>query len=432
LFGYIGDQNHWDIPERALRVRWNSQDGFFVENLFHFECTEYKQALDWFLTGVKNKFMASHRLNHSSSRSHCIFEIIIEQQKAFSEDEEQQTIKSKLTLVDLAGSEKLQHYRHDQLMKESININRSLLTLGKCISALTPGSGKEKHVPYRESQLTKLLKHSLGGNCFTMIVACLSPSDSFADENINTLYYASRARRIKNEPVFNENEQQKLIRNLKQEIRDLRAENTTFQQLIQIPQEKTVIHEVTQKTGSDEVVPADAKFLQEKVVSSVNLLKKLSTLNRSLRKSFDEMEGRYSKQGTQNKDLELENQSLRERIEILESLLDGNPSESSSPVFRSKSSFQQRSKSREGARSQKKQHVIRPLKTNNTGLNDKQRNSPSNYRRPDADRDQKHQALSESRSNSRNSNHYDWSRFERDPQNDVNEIASMFLKLHKS
>ncbi|KAL0490938.1 kinesin-like protein KIF, partial [Acrasis kona] len=197
--------------------------------------------MELFMTGVKNKHMASHRLNHSSSRSHCIFEVSVTQQMESTSDSEQkehQVVTSKLCMVDLAGSEKSQLHEQEQMIKESININRSLLTLGKCISALTNKNQPQLHVPYRESQLTKLLKHSLGGNCYTLMIACISPNDAFIDENVNTLYYASRAKRIQNAPVLNEDEQQKTIRLLKRQVHDLKAENSSLQQLLNMSNSK--------------------------------------------------------------------------------------------------------------------------------------------------------------------------------------------------
>lgn len=89
-------------------------------------------------------------------------------------------------------------------MKEGININMGLLSLGNVISALTePNVNGKKHIPYRDSKLTRILQDSLGGNSNTLMVACISPAESNFEESLNTLKYASRARRIKNKPVVN-------------------------------------------------------------------------------------------------------------------------------------------------------------------------------------------------------------------------------------
>jgi hypothetical protein len=106
--------------------------------------------------------------------------------------------------VDLAGSERIKEsgvvgiHQH-----ESININKDLFVLGKVVSALAEkgkagNNSTRVHVPYRDSKLTRLLRHSLGGNCCTVIAACVSPTDRNLDESVNTLRYALRARTITN------------------------------------------------------------------------------------------------------------------------------------------------------------------------------------------------------------------------------------------
>ena len=55
-----------------------------------------------------------------------------------------------------------------------------------------------QHIPYRESKLTSLLKQSIGGNCYCLMLACIVPNDAFIDENVSTLHYASRATYIRN------------------------------------------------------------------------------------------------------------------------------------------------------------------------------------------------------------------------------------------
>lgn len=114
---------------------------------------------------------------------------------------------SKLHFVDLAGSERLKKTGAvGNTMKEGININMGLLSLGNVISALTEPSkngAAKKHIPYRDSKLTRILQDSLGGNSNTLMVACVSPAESNFEESLNSLKYASRARRIKNKPIVN-------------------------------------------------------------------------------------------------------------------------------------------------------------------------------------------------------------------------------------
>ena len=152
--------------------------------------------------------LASHNLNDLSSRSHTIFCLTIESQDITHNE---MVTVSKLQLVDLAGSEKQALTGTTGVQaKESIDINKSLLVLRKVITALTDqkqggGSNENKmsFVPYRESKLTCLLKQSLGGNSYTLMVACLSPSDRYLEENLSTLNYAARASLISNVPTKN-------------------------------------------------------------------------------------------------------------------------------------------------------------------------------------------------------------------------------------
>lgn len=128
----------------------------------------------------------------------------------------------KLSLVDLAGSEKMQltgATAGSLLQKQSIGINKSLFVLRKVIKALAAGSAQQlQTVPYRDSTLTRLLKHSLGGNCLTLMIACLCPPDRYAEENMSTLNYAALTQRITNRAVVNEDPKTALIRRLRQEV----------------------------------------------------------------------------------------------------------------------------------------------------------------------------------------------------------------------
>ncbi|KAI8989755.1 kinesin [Trametes punicea] len=122
------------------------------------------------------------------------------------------TVVSKFHFVDLAGSERLKRTAAaGERIKEGISINSGLLALGNVISALGDPSRAKSHtasyIPYRDSKLTRLLQDSLGGNAHTLMIACVSPAEWNANETINTLKYANRARNIKNHAVVNEKEE---------------------------------------------------------------------------------------------------------------------------------------------------------------------------------------------------------------------------------
>jgi len=136
-------------------------------------------------------------------------------------------------MVDLAGSER-QAFTGNQANKESIDINKSLFTLRQVITALTDKKNQQnQYIPYRESKLTSLLRHSLGGNSYCLMIACLNPCDLYIEENISTLQYASKASYISNKPIKNEDPKMRLIDDLKKENRILNEELIKANETIQ-------------------------------------------------------------------------------------------------------------------------------------------------------------------------------------------------------
>ena len=110
------------------------------------------------------------------------------------------------------------------ILKEGAAINKSLMALGSVINALGEMSkGKQVHIPYRDSKLTRLLQESLGGNASTLMIAALSPADYNHDETLGTLNYARRVKLVENKVEKNEDVREKEIRQLKEEIEALRA-----------------------------------------------------------------------------------------------------------------------------------------------------------------------------------------------------------------
>jgi hypothetical protein len=184
-----------------------------------FECTSASDLLNLFHSGLRSKVVASHNLNNASSRSHSIFTITVETVDPSNLDN---VVTSKLQLVDLAGSEKISASgTTGYTAKESIEINKSLFVLRKVINRLSDSKGGVGinegafHVPYRDSKLTSLLKQSLGGNSFCLMIACISPADKFYEESLSTLNYASRAANICNQPIKNTDPKIKIISELK-------------------------------------------------------------------------------------------------------------------------------------------------------------------------------------------------------------------------
>ncbi|XP_074031965.1 kinesin family member unc-104 isoform X1 [Leptinotarsa decemlineata] len=212
-----------------LRVREHPLLGPYVEDLSKLAVMSYQDIHDLIDEGNKARTVAATNMNETSSRSHAVFTIFFTQQRV---DEATQLCTekvSKISLVDLAGSERADSTgAKGTRLKEGANINKSLTTLGKVISALAEIATKNKKskkadfIPYRDSVLTWLLRENLGGNSKTAMIAAISPADINYDETLSTLRYADRAKQIVCKAIVNEDANAKLIRELKEEIQKLR------------------------------------------------------------------------------------------------------------------------------------------------------------------------------------------------------------------
>ncbi|KAF1383864.1 hypothetical protein PFLUV_G00136270 [Perca fluviatilis] len=217
-----------------LRVREHPLMGPYVEDLSKLAVTSYNDIQDLMDSGNKARTVAATNMNETSSRSHAVFNIIFTQKKHDMDSENTSEKVSKISLVDLAGSERADSTgAKGTRLKEGANINKSLTTLGKVISALAeqesipPNKNKKKKkvesfIPYRDSVLTWLLRENLGGNSRTAMVAALSPADINYDETLSTLRYADRAKQIRCNAVINEDPNNRLVRELKEEVARLR------------------------------------------------------------------------------------------------------------------------------------------------------------------------------------------------------------------
>ncbi|KAM9248990.1 kinesin-like protein KIF1A isoform 5-T5 [Dugong dugon] len=215
-----------------LRVREHPLLGPYVEDLSKLAVTSYNDIQDLMDSGNKARTVAATNMNETSSRSHAVFNIIFTQKRHDAETNITTEKVSKISLVDLAGSERADSTgAKGTRLKEGANINKSLTTLGKVISALAemdsgPNKNKKKKktdfIPYRDSVLTWLLRENLGGNSRTAMVAALSPADINYDETLSTLRYADRAKQIRCNAIINEDPNNRLIRELKDEVTRLR------------------------------------------------------------------------------------------------------------------------------------------------------------------------------------------------------------------
>lgn len=173
-----------------LKLREDS-NGVVVGGLVLKQIHNAEELIELLHLGNRNRTQHPTDANAESSRSHAIFQVHI--RMVDKKTSTKRTVK--LSMIDLAGSERAQSTKCKGLrFKEGANINRSLLSLGNCINKLADGC---KHIPYRDSNLTRILKDSLGGNCQTLMIANVSPSSITFEDTYNTLKYASRAKKIR-------------------------------------------------------------------------------------------------------------------------------------------------------------------------------------------------------------------------------------------
>ncbi len=245
---------------QSLTIREDSKRGVYVEGLSEWVVRSPSDVYDLMARGARARTTGATRLNELSSRSHAIFIIVVEKSTVTKGQPGQvlePTVRmGKLNLVDLAGSERVRMTgAAGTRLQETKKINQSLSALGNVIGALTstsdaasspayppgppmqsmgsaaqpagvpPTQLQKRHVPYRDSKLTRILEDSLGGNCKTAFVAVISPAVESFSESLSTLKFANRAKRVKNVPRVNEDENHRtLLKKYERELKRLRAE----------------------------------------------------------------------------------------------------------------------------------------------------------------------------------------------------------------
>ncbi|XP_021745638.1 kinesin-like protein KIN-12B [Chenopodium quinoa] len=216
-----------DPSQKNLQIREDVKSGVYVENLAEEYVSTAKDVIRLLLKGLSHRRTGATSINAESSRSHSVFTCSIESQCKSMSDGLSSLKTSKINLVDLAGSErqKLTGAAGERL-KEAGNINRSLSQLGNLINILAEVSqtGKQRHIPYRDSRLTFLLQESLGGNAKMAMICAISPAQSCKSETFSTLRFAQRAKAIKNKAVVNEVMQEDDVNFLREVIRQLKDE----------------------------------------------------------------------------------------------------------------------------------------------------------------------------------------------------------------
>lgn len=188
--------------KQGLMLREDAHQAVSVAGLSSHKPQNVQEVMDMVIRGNSARTQSPTEANATSSRSHAVLQINVSLKDRNASTTEPVTFAT-LSIIDLAGSERASATKNrGERLLEGANINKSLLALGSCINALCDPR-KKNHVPYRNSKLTRLLKFSLGGNCRTVMIVCVSPSSQHFDETQNTLRYANRAKNIQTKSVRN-------------------------------------------------------------------------------------------------------------------------------------------------------------------------------------------------------------------------------------
>lgn len=214
---------------KKLVIREDANNKMTVSNLLSHRPKTVEEVMELIIIGNNNRTSSPTEANSTSSRSHAVLQINVVKRNRTAEVSEEHTFGT-LSIIDLAGSERAAATKNrGARLNEGANINKSLLALGNCINALCDPR-RRNHIPYRDSKLTRLLKFSLGGNCKTVMIVCVSPLSQHYDETLNTLKYADRAKEIKTKVVRNQQNLDrhvgsylKMITEQKLEIEELRG-----------------------------------------------------------------------------------------------------------------------------------------------------------------------------------------------------------------
>ena len=191
-------QDLLDIRKKDLAIREDKNKGIWVEDCTEAYVSSQEEMYAIFKEGSNNRTVSATNMNKGSSRSHSLFVVTLFQRNTITGSSK----TGRIYFVDLAGSEKMSKtgIEGGTGLKEAQNINKSLMTLGMVINSLTEGA---KHIPYRDSKLTRVLQESLGGNSMTNLVITCSPNFMNQSETMSTLRFGQRAKLIKNKVVAN-------------------------------------------------------------------------------------------------------------------------------------------------------------------------------------------------------------------------------------
>nr|XP_045009556.1 kinesin-like protein KIF20B isoform X2 [Jaculus jaculus] len=193
---------------KMLRLSQDVKGYSFIKDLQWIQVSDSKEAYRLLKLGVKHQSVAFTKLNNASSRSHSIFTIRILQ---IEDSEVPQVIRvSELSLCDLAGSERSMKTQNEgERLRETGNINTSLLTLGKCINVLKNSEKLkfQQHVPFRESKLTHYFQSFFNGKGKICMIVNISQCCFAYDETLNVLKFSAIAQRVYVPDILNSSQE---------------------------------------------------------------------------------------------------------------------------------------------------------------------------------------------------------------------------------
>ncbi|KAL3639337.1 Kinesin-like protein nack1 [Castilleja foliolosa] len=208
---------------RNLKLLDDPEKGTMVEKLVEETAKDNQHLRHLIQICDAQRQVGETALNDTSSRSHQIIRLTIESTLRENSDCVRSYVSS-LNFVDLAGSERASQTNADGVrLREGCHINLSLMTLTTVIRKLSVGK-RSGHIPYRDSKLTRILQHSLGGNARTAIICTLSPASTHVEQSCNTLLFATRAKEVTNNAQVNMVVSEKqLVKHLQKEVARLEA-----------------------------------------------------------------------------------------------------------------------------------------------------------------------------------------------------------------
>ncbi|GMT29798.1 hypothetical protein PFISCL1PPCAC_21095 [Pristionchus fissidentatus] len=245
--------------DEKLKIGQDSEGGVIVKGATENFVKDINDAMEVVMRGWNNRAVAETAMNRASSRSHALLMIKIRTEEVTGEISHARS--AFLNLVDLAGSERVSQSKVEgDRLKETANINKSLLTLKLVIRGLSEKAG---FIQFRNSTLTHILKDSLGGNARTAVMINVHPDKMYYSETLSTLNFSAEVRTIENKVAANE---------------DLRGESVAaYQAEIKRLQDEVV--RLTEQCSAD--VAAKERELQKWKEAAVSFERKLAVAKRN-------------------------------------------------------------------------------------------------------------------------------------------------------